>query len=65
MLARGRHLRIIFLGEDIPLEFVQMHHSGAVAREPGGGEDLVGDEGCPDGFSGWFLSIYLFIYLFF
>ena len=47
----SRHLRIIILGKDVPLQFRDMHDAGGMLRHPGRGEDEVGQEGGPDGFS--------------
>ena len=47
--AGRRPLRGVFLGEDVSLQIGQVHHSGGVPGHPRGRDDLVGDEGRPDG----------------
>lgn len=47
--AGRRPLRGVFLAEDVSLQIGQVHHSGGVSGHPRGRDDLVGDEGRPDG----------------
>ena len=52
MRALGRPLRVVLVGEDVALQVRDVHHAGtAVAPHPRRREDLVRDEGGPDGLS--------------
>ena len=52
-----RHLRVVFLRKDVPLQLIQMHHPFTILRQPRRREDLMGDKGRPDGFSAMTLLV--------
>lgn len=45
-----RHLRVIIIRKDEPLQLRQMYHPGTILLHPRRREDLMRDKGRPDGY---------------